>query len=81
MGLSTAFAWGTRGGVPAGSVGNRGRDDCLACPRPTGFRYRDEQGKEVQIEGRLEATGEGVAAVELADGEYRFISEAAAKRT
>lgn len=44
------------------------------------FAYVDEQGKQILLEGRLLGTAEGVGVVELADGQYQFIPEKAARR-
>ena len=41
------------------------------------FTYRAEDGSTVEVEARLAGSGQGVHALELADGQYRVIPEAA----
>jgi len=52
---------------------------CDLAPRCRGdiFRYRDAQGNLVEVEARLAGSGQGAHALELSDGQFRIIPQAA----
>ncbi|MGQ0637689.1 MAG: DUF1570 domain-containing protein [Planctomycetaceae bacterium] len=49
----------------------------LAAAQADHWRYRDELGRSVEVEARLAGSGQGLFALELADGEYRLVADGA----